>query len=651
MVVKTLGHRVAELDEERFTGRGTELELLGRLLDDDAPERVVLLHGPGGIGKSTLVRELVRRAARAGFTPYVVDGRELVPVPGEIERRVAGVRGDERALLVLDSYERMAAADDWVRRVLLPSLPEPTRTVLAGRRLPSDGWFADGWEHLVVDVELRPLPPDDARALLAAHGLDDDALAPALARWAQGLPLALVLGARAAGRPGGLVPDRLDEDHDLLGSIVARVARAEIAHGNLDAIAVAAIARSCDRRMLADVLPGTDGAATEVWLRELTFAEPVGDGVSLHELVRRALRTEVRARDPERERQLRRRIADHLYRRALQGEPRLLVDLAELIEDPAVRWALGAEGSAEYRVDSLRDRDLAVLEDWYAGRPEWWAGVARFLAEAPTHVVVARDAHDELAGASIAVTLTGAPAFAAADALLGPWLAHARASHPSLDVLLWRETTDLMVDSDPSSPVISLMNTAAVLRSGLTNVRLSYLPLQPADDQAMRFAARVGATPCPELAVELDGRRFECHIVDHGPGGIIGAARGMVYAEIEAPGGGAALSAATADDVRDALRNFHRPDVLAHSPLAADASPEARAETVRTRLGDAVVHAFGVAPDELLLRAVVERGYLDPGSKHDRVAAELHLSRTAYFRRLRRASERIAAWVLEHDGR
>ena len=52
-----------------------------------------------------------------------------------------------------------------------------------------------------------------------------------------------------------------------------------------------------------------------------------------------------------------------------------------------------------------------------------------------------------------------------------------------------------------------------------------------------------------------------------------------------------------------------------------------------------------------LARAVLQRGYLAPDTKHELAAQELNLSRTAYFRRLRQASERVAAWVAERGVR
>jgi hypothetical protein len=46
---------------------------------------VVLVYGPGGIGKSTFLRQVADRGREAGWTPVMVEGRELPPVPHAIE--------------------------------------------------------------------------------------------------------------------------------------------------------------------------------------------------------------------------------------------------------------------------------------------------------------------------------------------------------------------------------------------------------------------------------------------------------------------------------------------------------------------------------------------------------------------------------------
>jgi hypothetical protein len=99
---------------------------------------------------------------------------------------------------------------------------------------------------------------------------------------------------------------------------------------------------------------------------------------------------------------------------------------------------------------------------------------------------------------------------------------------------------------------------------------------------------------------------------------------------------------ADAEVVRDALRKLRLPHALARSPLAHGDGVEERAEAVRALLEDAVGRAFGDTESERLMRRVLERGYLDPAAGHEQAADELNLSRAAYFRRLKLASERLA---------
>jgi predicted ATP-dependent serine protease len=73
----SLGARLSSLDAARFVGRGAELARLASVLDGEAPAQIVLLNGPGGFGKSALLREFARRAARRGWTPLAIEGREL----------------------------------------------------------------------------------------------------------------------------------------------------------------------------------------------------------------------------------------------------------------------------------------------------------------------------------------------------------------------------------------------------------------------------------------------------------------------------------------------------------------------------------------------------------------------------------------------
>ncbi|MDX6684713.1 MAG: hypothetical protein QOF86_841 [Baekduia sp.] len=656
----TLAERLAARDAQRFVGRERELAFFDSLFVEDPPAQVVLVHGPGGIGKSTLLREVARRGTRRGWTTRHVEGRDLAPVPGEIESALGDLSDESQPLILLDTYERMAAADGWLRDRFVPSLPARSVVILAGRSAPEPGWFQGGWEQMAVELKLDPLPPEAALKLVQAHGLTDGELARQLVAWADGSPLALALAADAVRRDGdSWAPERIHEHPNLVQAILHRIARTELDGGNLDVAAVAAIARTCDARMLRAVLPDVDPDEAYAWLRERTFAEAVAGGIALHETVRQAMRADLRARDPERDRELRRRVADHLFARGMYRGARTIIDLAELVENPAIRWGFGADGSTTHRADLLRPEDTPVVRDRFLkdfGSHEWWEATLPILEQAPDRVVTVRDARDVLCGVAITVTPGNAPPVAEADICLGPWLAHARATHDDEDVLLWRDSIDFVGYGDLGSPVLSILNTAAILRSGLTNPRWSYIPIDPTNPAAVAFAEAVNTTRLTELDVYVGDRVVQCHHVDHSDSGLLGGMRAAVYGELglgapsgfgDPPGDGAGPQAPiTVGVVRDALRSLDHPLELAASPLARGAGTEERAASVRAEIEDAVANGFGDSPVEQLLRRVIQRGYLDPSGSHELAADELHVSRATYFRRLRAASQRVADYLI-----
>jgi AAA ATPase domain len=166
-----LGTRMTRRDRAAFVGRAGEIRAVAELFVDDPPASVVLVHGPGGIGKSALLRQVADRGREAGWTPVMVEGRELPPVPHAIEEALIGAHRFERPLVLIDTYERMVALGSHLRRELLPSLPERAIVVVAGRHAPERGWFEGGWEAITREVELGPLTPSESEELLRAHGL------------------------------------------------------------------------------------------------------------------------------------------------------------------------------------------------------------------------------------------------------------------------------------------------------------------------------------------------------------------------------------------------------------------------------------------------------------------------------------------------
>ncbi|SDS02148.1 ATP-binding protein [Agrococcus carbonis] len=232
----------------RLIGREREVDRVLALLDDPA-NRLVTLVGPGGIGKSRLAIEVVRRAQErfpdgTAFVllENVLEPELLLPTIGyalgirdtgemPIEQRLAIALEGRRMLIVLDNFEQLVAAAPTIV-ALFSAAPEVTFLVTSRTLLRVRG-------ERVVDVP--PLAAQDADApdsiararsspaveLLAerAHAVKPDfavtdANAEAvvgICRVLEGLPLALEL---AAARMRVLTPAamlrRLDRQLPLL---------------------------------------------------------------------------------------------------------------------------------------------------------------------------------------------------------------------------------------------------------------------------------------------------------------------------------------------------------------------------------------------------------------------------------------------------
>ena len=637
---RTLAARLEDRDRSRFTGRATEIAFLDRCLDsDDPPASVVHICGPGGVGKSTLMREAARHARDRGICVVAIDGRELGPAPGALEAALRKAEQEERLLVLLDSYERMAALDSYLRQELLPELPDRTIVLIAGRSAPDPGWFTGGWEALTARIDLVGLRPREARYLLAARGLTDGRVT-AIVDWAAGSPLALALAADAAIADAGWNAASAPDRPEILRALLHRLVETELHDVRPSALGIAVVARNVTPDLLRAVLPGEDAEEAYRQLSELTITERLGSGLTMHELARKALLADLRQRNPVLERDLRRRVVDYLYSRGIAGDQMMMIDLAHLVENPLLRWGFGWDGNVSFRIDSVRPGDADRIEALTSEHDRlWWQLTRRYFAEAPDRVAVARDLTDRICGFLVSMSLATAPAFADADPLAGPWLAHARRNAALGDSVMWHAA----VDFTGQGKVQAMLGIAGVLRCGSPSPRFAYLPIDPRLPGAVDFAGALGAAHLAELDARLGPDVVQCHRLDYGPGGLFTFMRDEIYSELglSAPVP-PRLPVADLETVRDILKNFRVPRELARSPLAHGSSVHERAEYVQQLVWQAADEAFGDSETEKLLRSVLIAGYLEPLRSHEEAANKLLLSRAAYFRRLRTAVERLA---------
>jgi hypothetical protein len=637
---RTLAARLEDRDRSRFAGRVDEVAFLDRCLDsDDPPASVVHICGPGGVGKSSLLREVARHARDRGICVVAIDGRELGPAPGAIEAALRKEEQADRLLVLLDSYERMVALDSYLRQELLPELPDRSLVLIAGRGTPDPGWFSGGWEAVTARIDLTGLPPRDARRLLAARGLTDSRVT-AIVDWAAGSPLALALAADAAIADADWNAASAPDRPEILRALLHRLVETELHDVRPSALGIAVVARNVTPDLLRAVLPDEKPDEAYRQLSELTITERLGTGLTMHELARKALLADLRQRNPVLERDLRRRVVDYLYSRGIAGDQMMMIEMAHLVENPLLRWGFSWDGNVSFRIDSVRTGDADRIEALTKEHDRlWWQLTRRYFTEAPDRVAVARDLSDRVCGFLVSMSLATAPAFADDDPLAGPWLAHARRNSALGDSVMWHAA----VDFTGAGKVQAMLGIAGVLRCGSPSPRFAYLPIDPRLPGAVEFAHALGAAHLADLDARLGGDIVQCHRLDYGPGGLFTFMRDQIYNELGLPPPvPVPLPVADLETVREILKNFRVPRELARSQLAHGSSVLERAESVQRLVWQAADEAFGDSETERLLRSVLIAGYLKPLRSHEEAASKLLLSRAAYFRRLRTAVERLA---------
>ena len=640
-----LGEVADELDAKRFVGRTRALTLIADGLAGRSPTRIFHVSGPGGVGKSALLRAVERRARADRHTDVVrLDGRLLLPTPDTLAAEVG--RASESDLLLIDEADELIPLRFELRHLLRTSIPASTVVVLAGRAAPGREWFDEGLDQISAEIVVRPLDSTEGRDLLRRCGVEAPSDADPLLSWAQGYPLALTVGASLLGTPpepttsnGRLGPAATGDGLDDL--ILARLGGLELADVDPDVLDVACIAPAVDARLLAAVLPGRPTRSGLAQLRALSVSEQLGSRTTLHRLVRSALRSRLRQTDPDRYRTIVLRVADHLRQRALTESPMVAVELADLVENPEVR--LGFDPSTSHYADSVRPGDVEELAAFVgAADTAWFARFRRWCEESPGQAIAVRRANGALAAMSVICMAAEMPEWAADDIETGPFLRYVRdagqfdrAAHMH-DTIILEDPTDLAACAE----VIRVGNAGAMVGAfGTRNPRYMYVTAARWNDYD--GIAPLGYQEIPELRRSDGERELQTMWSDFGPEGVPGQMYAIILAEQEAE----APAATTSSDglaLLAAVRSFHDDAVLAASPLAPpDGSEPDRAAAVRARVGDALEAAFGPSEADRLLRRAIERTYLDPDGGHGIAQRELHMSRSSFYRHLQRARQQL----------
>ena len=542
---------VAQFLDERaaaLVGRRRELAALSELVEHDH-RLVAYVHGVAGAGKSTLVRAFAARARALGAATLQLDGADVEPTErgflAALDGALPAASGGAAAArhgelggcvgLGVDTAERLALLDDWLRRAFIPSLARHVRVVLAGREPPLPAWRSTFGE-LLLELPLGNLEPRDAEALLPRLGVPATDVAR-VNRVARGHPLSLHLAASAlAARPG------LPLEQAATDAVVGRLAGLYL--DGLDpvtrrALDAAAVVRRPTRSLLRTMMPEVDAEDAFARLEALPFVRLGADGLVLHETVRDAVDAVLRASDPERRRQLRTAAYRHLRRENRQGVTvdlwRYTADMLFLIDTPLLREALFPAGP-QMETGRARPEEAEALAAISALHepPAGVEALRAWFAAVPETFIVARDRDGAPAGYLQLCELPALPkALAGSDPLVAAWREHLRA-HPvarGAQVLVSRHY--LCRDSGEGLGVAQSALWLANVQEALSRRPLLsryYIALRDADESAH---AAIGFVRLGGRPVSIGGVDHTPLVLDFGRRSVDGWLAGLVAAELE----------------------------------------------------------------------------------------------------------------------
>ncbi|MDZ7842638.1 MAG: hypothetical protein U5R46_17705 [Gammaproteobacteria bacterium] len=402
---RSLGDLLEAYRRRTFVGREHALAEAEALLAGQVDSPYLFFHGPGGIGKTTLLQRVHQLAVRRGVPVIQLDGRLLTPAPQalrdalETPLRALGRRGP--ALVLLDTCEYLEPVLGWLYNELLPGLDPRVRVIAAGRVAP-EGVPAVALDEL-SDAQARhylagrEVPPDHAERILAYTG---------------GHPLALAMACDLTGRDNAWPP--APDTSEITTELARRMLREATDAPQSRALRAAALVRAISPGLLSRMLPDDDGPALFDWLAGLSCIEAGSDSLIMHDIARAAIAGDFRERAPQLHELLCRRAEDH-YREQLSGADaaaalRAVQEVSFLSRDlPMMRSMLELIAQSSAYPDAPHPGDVEIL----ANRIEHFQGTAQrrcfeyWQARQPGGLTVFREARGEPAGCALVLAVEG----------------------------------------------------------------------------------------------------------------------------------------------------------------------------------------------------------------------------------------------------
>jgi len=688
--ITRIADRLIEARRGRFVGRDAELRLFQTALHAETSPFIVLhVYGPGGIGKTTLLREYEQMARQRGRTVIRLDCRNMeASPPGFVRALRQAISPDTdplttllldwpaHTILFLDTYEALGGLDTWLRESFLPQLPADVLVVTAGRHQPASAWRTDtGWADLTQIVPLQNLQPDESQIYLTGRGVPAAQHAAAVAM-THGHPLALCLVADVLNQNEQAVPFLLRQEPDVVRVLLERFVQDIPTVYHRYALELCAQAWATTEALLEEILGTGQGTTCFQWLEQLSFVEKGSQGLFPHDLARDVLAADLRWRNRESYLERNKHLVAYLHKRLLQAasfeQQRLWFDLLYLSRNnpamkPYFEWstlgtsyaepATGADHAAIIAMVALHEGEESaqIAQHWWQRQPQAFlvfrtlkGELIGFLCQLALHLATEADRVTDPAAAA---------AFAFADQY-GPL----RPGEEMCYLRFWME-------HDKYQAVSPALNMTAINSSiyWTTHPKLAWSFAAMSNPTFMKPHFRaLHIKLSPDASFEVGGRAYGVFTHDWR---VEGALEWLnikhELTDEDQPIGSrprstpansvAVLSQVEfAQAVRQALRDVTRPHLLAQNPLVNTrlVSKGGPREEAVLRLQEMLRHAAATLltnPKDAKLHRALWATYFEPAPTQEQAAEQLDIPFSTYRYHLSKGLDRVIAWLWQRE--
>ncbi|WP_236687121.1 LuxR family transcriptional regulator [Ornithinibacillus californiensis] len=339
-----INEMIHKVEEEFFIGRSNELSFFQEFMQAENPiHRITHFYGEGGIGKTYLLQELARIAKKQQIPFIYLNSQDFTHnVQGFIEYLYATLVSqiqypkddisqvtlhdcltllnnyDEKIFIAMDTYEHMEDFDRWFRNAFIRQLYPSVRVVLAGRKSLTGEWQeSPAWRKVTKQIQLHPFCLEETLHLLNKSGVNDEHHINNIWEFTKGHPLLITL-ASISDFTNKNYESTFNSNSDILSKLTKRWLTEVTNDRLINIVEVAALFYQFDQSCLSEILNQDIPNRKFNQLTSLSFVRKTRRGWSMHELIRDAIRMELKQRNPDRYELLTNKIVAFYYHRIIK---------------------------------------------------------------------------------------------------------------------------------------------------------------------------------------------------------------------------------------------------------------------------------------------------------------------------------------------